>query len=131
MELILNNNLFSFHEGVFRQDIGGAMGSPPIPPYANLFMADQIDDKIKLIATLGAGQLKLLKRFLDDLFLIFKGTTRELHVFLDKINQIHESIKFTMTHTARKGETENERCSCIQVSEIPFLDTMHTGEVPL
>lgn len=34
MELILNNNLFSFHEGVFRQDIGGAMGSllfPPIP----------------------------------------------------------------------------------------------------
>ena len=122
MELILNNNLFSFHEGVFRQDIGGAMGSPPIPSYANNFMSRKIDDKIKIIAT--QGQLKFLKRFLDDLFLIFKGTTKELHTFFDKINRMNESIKFTMTHTAREGESESDRCSCKQVKEISFLDTL-------
>ena len=124
MELILNNNLFSFHEAYYRQEIGGAMGSNAIPHYANIFMAEQIDPQIKLIATQSAGVLKLLKRFLDDLFLIFKGTTKELHMLLDKINQIHPTIKFTMTHTSREKENLEDTCSCPTLKQIPFLDTL-------
>merc|ERR1719319_582552 len=54
MKLILENNLFSFHDGIFRQEIGGAMGSPPVPPYANNYMARKIDPRIEEVATLSA-----------------------------------------------------------------------------
>ena len=46
MEIILKNNIFEFHDGYFRQNIGATMGSKPVPPYANTFMAP-IDEKIK------------------------------------------------------------------------------------
>ena len=35
---------------MFRQEIGSAMGSPPIPAYANIFMAQTMDIKIKELA---------------------------------------------------------------------------------
>ena len=40
-----------------------------------------------------------MKRFLDDIFLIFLGTTEKLHQFFKEINEIHPNIKFTMLHT--------------------------------
>ena len=128
MKLILRNNLFSFHDGVFRQEIGGAMGSPSMPPYADIFMAKKIDPVIKSLATQMAGKskspLKLLKRFLDDLFLLWRGTSKELHSFIEEINKIHPCIQFSMNHTERKGEIEEDKCSCKPLSEVPFLDTL-------
>ena len=75
-----------------------------------MFMAKQIDNKIKSLATgiTGESKLRLLKRFLDDLFLIFKGTTKELHEFFNLINKIHPAIKFTMTPTKRKNKNPKE-----------------------
>ena len=77
MELVLKNNLFTFHDGTYRQEIGSAMGSNPAPDYADLFMARKIDPEIEK-----HEQIKFLKRFLDDLFLIFQGSTKELHEFV-------------------------------------------------
>ena len=118
MEIVLKNNFFSFHDGIYRQDIGGAMGSNPMPSYADNFMARKIDKKIEQ-----EENLKFLKRFLDDLFLIFEGTTKELHQLLDRINQIHPAIQFTMEHTTVKSESPKEKCSCEPKDQIPFLDT--------
>ena len=39
MEIILNENIFEFHNLYWKQKIGAAMGSSPIPHYANIFMA--------------------------------------------------------------------------------------------
>ena len=128
MELILRNNLFSFHDGVYRQENGGAMGSSPIPDYANIFMAEKIDHHIKSLATQLAGSrsspLKFLKRFLDDLFLIFQGTSKELHKLLEQMNKIHPSIQFTLTHTENKSDTLEDKCDCEPLSAVPFLDTL-------
>ena len=44
MELILKNNILIFHDQLFRQDIGTAMGSPPVPNYTKIFM-EPIDIK--------------------------------------------------------------------------------------
>ena len=128
MKLILNNNLFSFHDGTFKQKIGSAMGSKSAPSYANHFMARQIDPIIKALATNAAGesQLLLLKRFLDDLFLIFKGTSKELHAFFDQINKINPCIQFTMVHTEGVSENESDKCPCKPLKEIPFLDTLRS-----
>ena len=64
----------------------------------------------------------MLKRFLDDLFFIFTGTTIELHKLLSEMNQIHPDIKFTSTHTT---PAEND-CGCEIKQSVPFLDTLLT-----
>ena len=46
LKLILENNIMEFNEEYFRQDIGAPMGSGPVPPYANIFMAKYIDPKL-------------------------------------------------------------------------------------
>ena len=118
MELVLRHNLFSFHDGIYRQEIGSAMGSHSAPSYADNFMARKIDKQIQK-----HEMIKFLKRFLDDLFLIFQGSTKELHLFLEEINKIHPSIQFTMEHTELESETEQEKCPCKPKKEISFLDT--------
>ena len=102
MEIILKNNIFEFHEGYYKQNIGAAMGSKPIPPYANNFMA-KIDRLIK--KTKGAEALLLLKRFLDDYFLIFYGSTKQLHALFVEWNKIHPTIKLTISHTTIANES--------------------------
>ena len=67
--------------------------------------------------------LLLFKRFLDDLFLIFIGSTKSLHIFYDAINNIHPNIKFTITHTSVPNEPINMKCDCEPRSNLPFLDT--------
>ena len=119
MEIILKNNIFEFHDGYFRQNIGATMGSKPVPPYANIFMAP-IDEQIKKLDA--EEQMSLLKRFLDDYFSIFNGTTKELHALFVKINQIHPTIKFTMSHTSIRNEIPDNRCDCKEQYSIPFLD---------
>ena len=126
MELILKHNLFEFHSATWKQEIGTAMGVHPAPSYANIYLAKRID---QLIIELAKGKengnscLLLFKRFLDDIFQIFQGTTKELHKLFDSINQIHPTLKFTFQHTTLEKETEEEKCGCEERKSIPFLDT--------
>lgn len=117
LQLTLENNIFEFDSQLYEQKKGTAMGSRPAPDFANIFMAQKIDPKILEI---GKDYIKLFKRFLDDIYIIFRGSTEELHNFLDDINKIHSTIKFTMGHTA--ATTENS-CNCDVTSKLPFLDT--------
>ena len=64
-----------------------------------------------------------MKRFLDDLFKIFIGTTKQLHQLFTELNKLHETLKFTMEHTTVSDETEEEKCECESKSSIQFLDT--------
>ena len=55
------------------------------PPYANIFMDRKIDRKIMEIiekySEQGEIPIKFMKRFLDDIFLIFTGSIKNLHKF--------------------------------------------------
>ena len=72
----------------------------------------------------GKSALLFLKRFLDDLFKITQGTTKNLHKSFDEINQIHPSLKFTMTHTSPSCETYEDKCQGEPLSSVPYLDTL-------
>ena len=63
----------------------------------------------------------MFKRFLDDIFMRFRGTQQQLHLLFDEINKIHPNIKFTISHTTKN----NLKCDfCESNSDaIPFLDT--------
>ena len=39
MEVILKHNIYEFHEAHWRQEVGAAIGSKPVPGYANMFIA--------------------------------------------------------------------------------------------
>ena len=127
MEIILTENIFEFHDQLYRQQIGAAMGSRPVPSYANNFMAD-IDRIIKNLAakhnTSDYQALRLFKRFLDDYFLLSIGSTRELHKLFEDINKINPFIKLTMSHTTNPNEALDDRCGCEEKKAIPFLDTL-------
>ena len=124
LNILLKHNIFEFNKKLYRQKIGAAMGSRPIPSYANIFMANRIDKHIlhifKKFQTSEGMKLILFKRFLDDLFFIICGKSKDLHTIFDEINMIHPAIKLTMNHTTI--DNEKDPCSCDILSEIPYLD---------
>ena len=119
MKKILTNNIFVFHDALWKQNIGAAMGSRPVPSYANNFMS-KLDKIIKALE--GAEDIKLLKRFLDDCFLICVGPTRDLHALFKRINECHPTMKFTMNHSTVENKPLEDKCDCQEKSFIPFLD---------
>ena len=119
LEMVLKYNIFEFNEELYIQDIGGPMGSAPVPSYANIFMARAID---KVMKRIDPEKIKLHKRFLDDIFLIYCGTTKGLHKFFDEVNKINSSIQMTMSHTSLKNENSENKCDCKETEDIQFLD---------
>ena len=107
LEIILQYSIFEFNENVYQQQIGTSMGTKPAPEYANKFLAKKVDKKFWEIAEKYQENdiipMKFIKRFFDDLFLIFLGSIAKLHAFLKDINQIHPTIKFTVAHTTPKN----------------------------
>ena len=97
MKVVLEWNLFMFHDATYLQKI--AMGIHPAPNYLDIFMARKIDKNIwKLIDILKniesaniVAQLIVFKRFLDDIFQTFRGTTKQIH-------QIYQGINFHSNH---------------------------------
>ena len=117
--MAMKHNLFEFNGDLYQQLIGVAMGSRPAPSVADNFLARFVDKIILKKAQSQNSALKVLKRFLDDLFSIYTGSTTQLHKLFNEINSIHPNIKFTMNHTT---PIEND-CGCENTHEIPFLDT--------
>ena len=75
MEVILNQNIFTFHDSLWKQEVGAAMGSKPIPHYANIFMARTMDKGMKNLALKYNEKkyksLTIIKTFFRWLFFLF------------------------------------------------------------
>ena len=102
------------------------MGTVCAPPYATIFM-NKIDELMKELARniTNSDPIRLYKRFLDDIFLVWKGSVPELQTFLEEINNLHPSIKFTaeLTCPYKCNIVGPHDCFCHQTQSIPFLDT--------
>ena len=109
LETILKNNNLSFMDKHFLQIVGTAMGTKAAPPYANLFMGRHEETLCEAFI----WAISFWKRFIDDIFLIFLGTTEQLQSMKDFMNNLHPTIKFTFEHSTQ---------------EISFLDMkIHIG----
>ena len=132
LELVLKGNIFEFGNQLYQQLVGTAMGTPSAPTYATVFMAE-LDIKIYNLAkniAVTEDPIRILKRFLDDIFLIWKGNLTDLIQFLDQINNLHPTIKFTYDYTCPYPCTYpsdiQHDCFCYTSRSIPFLDTLVT-----
>ena len=128
LEIILHLSIFEFNKELYQQKVGTTMGTKPAPSYADIFMDRKIDRKIWKIAEKymvdGQIPIKFMKRFLDEIFMIFLGSISELHLFFEELNKMHPTIKFTMTHTTPVSElNQQSSCACAKIEGIPFLDT--------
>ena len=104
MNIVLKNNIFEFNGEYYLQLQGTAMGTKMAPSYANLFMG-QLEPKL---IQLNSQAILIWKRFIDDIFIVWTDTEEALDKFIESINKVHHTIKFT-----------HERSS----NELTFLDT--------
>ena len=128
LDLVLKYNIFVFDGHLYQQLIGTAIGTRCAPNVADIFIfLSFIDEKIKTItlnfSENGINPLLIFRRFLDDILFIFLGSNDKLHKFLDEMNKIAPSIKFTMQHTEKCSDTNDSICDFEPCDSIPFLDT--------
>ena len=97
MEFVLTKGYITFQEQIYQQTNGAAMGSPMIPPYANIFMY-QLEKNIVQKHT-ASGSLILFKRFIDDVFIITKDS--DISEIQGELNTMRPFIKLTWTPPAK------------------------------
>ena len=82
------------------------MGTICSPAYANIFMTEF---EAKHIYQYIHGKALLFLRYIDDIFMIWNGTTEELILFIDELNKKYKTIKFDYK---------------VSTKQIEFLNTM-------
>ena len=105
LSLILTLNNFVFNSINYLQIMGCAMGTICAPAYANIFMAQF--EKQHIYPYIKNNSILYLQ-YMDDIFMIWRGTKQELLIFLETLNSKHKTIKFEHN---------------ISHSTISFLDT--------
>jgi hypothetical protein len=81
IEFVLLNNFFMFENDIYQQKSGLAMGVSCAPIIANLYCAVYEKDMLKYRT---GKTLKVYARYIDDIFVIFKGTEDEKETWTAK-----------------------------------------------
>ena len=94
-ELVLKNNYFVHNESIYRQKCGTAIGTKFAPSYAILAMGEFEKQALE------GADLKpwLWWRYIDDIFMIWEHGEESLLKFIDYLNEIHPTIKFTYKYS--------------------------------
>ena len=103
IRMILTMNNFSFNDNNYLQIHGTAMGTKMAPSYANLFLGFFEANALKN----APFQPHTWLRYIDDIFMIWTEGLDNLKIFIDYLNNIHSTIKFTSSHS---------------FTNVPFLD---------
>ena len=93
---ILENNIFEFNKELWIQLIGTAIGTGAAPTLANLFM-EVIDGEVERCGIFDRQLIEFLKRFIDDILLFWSGTVQKFKEFMERINNLHPTIKFKVS----------------------------------
>ena len=93
LELILKCNNFTFNRKHFLQVNGTAMGTRVAPTYANLFMAHIEESYVYTYKD--NSKPRIWFRFIDDIWGIFSGNSISFQNFVEHLNSVHDTIKFT------------------------------------
>ena len=99
-ELVLNNNFFTHNDDTYKQKRGKAICTKFAPSYAILILGDFEKD------TLTVANLKpwLLWRYIVDIFRVWEHGEESLFEFIDYLNNLHPTLKFTYKYSRESIE---------------------------
>ena len=103
LTLVLMRNIFVFDSEYYLQVIGVAMGSRVSPTFACLFMG--AFEHLALKKWKGI-QPYLYKRYIDDIFFMWRSSEKELQDFIKHLNSLHPFIKFKASYNIEKKSVE-------------------------
>ena len=105
LRIILTMNNFTFNQHHYLQIHGTAMGTKMAPSFARLFLG--------IFETNALSNAPFHPhtwwRYLDDIFMIWTEGLDHLKIFVDYLNNVYPTIKFTSNHS---------------LTNLPFLDVM-------
>ena len=104
LKTVLQQNYFTFDDGYYFQRDGLAMGSPLSGILADIYL-NYYENNFFFNNNTFANNIIYYGRYVDDTFLIFNGSLRQLNNLKNVLNAINNNIQFTM-----ETETENEIC---------------------
>ena len=93
LEKVLKLNNFTFNQENFIQIKGTAMGTRAAPNFANVYMG-RLEEQL-VYRTVWFDYITDWVRFIDDIFLIWNGHNDSLAEFIEYLNGVVPSIKFT------------------------------------
>ncbi|CAJ0947585.1 unnamed protein product [Ranitomeya imitator] len=99
MFFVLHHNFFLFDRVYYLQRSGVAMGAKCAPAYANIFLG-WWEEKFVYSSPLFAAHVHAWYRFIDDVFIIWKGTEEECVMFFEKLNSNPLNIFLTFSISA-------------------------------
>ena len=89
-ELVLKNNIFNFIEKTLKQK-RGTIGTKFTPLYSILFIAELEEKNLEKVD----NKRCLCWRYIDDIFFIWEHGEEKLRNFVETLNEIHSTVKFT------------------------------------
>jgi len=113
MKFVAESSIFVFDTELFLQLLGVAMGSKSSPTFACLFVGILEGVMMRAWQMRGGSLPHMLKRFIDDIFFLWRDGEEHLKQFIAHLNGFHRTIKFEVT----QGESYN-----FQTRAISFLD---------
>ena len=107
LEMVLFYNTFEFNYDLYKQCIGLSMGTKAAPNVANLDMESR---ERRVLSSNNQHTLRIYKsvwkRFIDYILMLFQGTKQQLIEFIDWLNSLFPSIKFTASYNFEERKVE-------------------------
>lgn len=100
---VLNNNVFLFQDAMFKQCKGTSMGASFAPEYACLYLGLwELEYVSNPERNRFKDNIKMYCRFIDDIFLLFKGSQTDLIEFHDYLNKTNKNIRLSLDYSKDK-----------------------------
>lgn len=96
LEVVLNQNYFIFDGKYYIQKKGLAMGSPLSGLLADIYLNHYENTHIFSSANKWHNKIVSYTRYVDDTFIIFDGTIRQINNLKNYLNNINGNIQFTL-----------------------------------
>jgi hypothetical protein len=116
MEFVLTKGYITFDGNIYQQTNGAAMGSPMIPPYANIYMYQLEKETVHKYQN--SGLLLLYKRYIDDILIVTRDT--DITELKNELNTLHPAIKLTWTSLEK-------HCSFLDLNIFIINNKLHTN----
>ena len=97
LTLVLECNVVEFNGSLYLQTWGTSMGAACSPIYADLFMSELETTFLKTSGKKFKDNIYrgFMRRFLDDIVILWKGPKERLEEFMCCLNNFHQTVKFT------------------------------------